>query len=148
MAGKNIKAQIRMVDGLTLIGRGGSKHWVPMDTSKIVGGADSGVSPFEMLFLALGGCQTMDVLSVLKKKRNKVEKFDLRITAERVDEHPKIAKLIHMDFCFWGEVKTKDVERAIELSTETYCGVSAMIRDDIIVKRTYRINEDLENFID
>ncbi|MFP4458989.1 MAG: OsmC family protein [Candidatus Zixiibacteriota bacterium] len=146
MSSKNLKAQIKMAEGLTLMGRGASKHWVPLDTSPAAGGAGSGTSPFEMVFLAMGGCQSMDILSILKKKRNKVEKYDLRINAKRRDEHPKIAEIVEMEFCFWGEVKPKDVERAIELSTDKYCGVSAMLRDDIIVKRTYKINEEIEDF--
>lgn len=147
MASGTIKVEIKMVEGLTLIARGGSKHWTAMDTSASNSGSESATTPFEMLFLALGGCQSMDILSMLKKMRNKVDKYDLRIKAVRRDEHPKIAEIIEMEFCFWGDVKAKDVEKAIELSAEKYCVVSHMLRSDIIIKRAYKINEDIDAII-
>ncbi len=141
MAG-NIEVKIKKLEGLTLAGIGKSGHWTMMDTVPQVGGAGAATTPFEMLYMALGGCQTMDILSVLAKKRNKVDRYELNITAERTDEHPKITPVINMEFVFWGEVKEKDVERAIQLSTDTYCGVSASLSENIEVIRTYRINPE------
>ncbi len=141
MAG-SIEVKIKKLDGLTLAGIGKSGHWTVMDTSPNVGGSAGATTPYELLYYALGGCQSMDVLSVLAKKRNRVDKYELNITAERAEGYPSITPVINMEFLFWGDVKAADVERAIELSTDKYCGVSASIRYDIEDIRTYKINRE------
>jgi putative redox protein len=138
MAG-DVKVTLKRLEGATLFAKGQSNHWVSLDTSEDFDGNAAGTSPFEMLFIAMGGCMSMDMLAILKKKRNIVTGYTVNITAKRRDEYPKIATMIEMEFIFEGEVKAEDVERAIELSHTKYCSVSNMIRPDVVVKHTYRI---------
>jgi len=95
--------------------------------------------------MALAGCTASDVISILQKKRVKLTDFEINITAQQSEEHPKVFTHIDLEYVFYGkDIKEKDVERAIELSTETYCGVSAMLKKAMTINHTFRIVETQE----
>ncbi len=137
-----MKATIQRINGTALVGRGGSNHWVVMDGPEDFGGFSAGTRPMEMLLIGLAGCSAMDVLSILKKKRVKLDDFSMQVEAERAEEHPKVFTKIHLHYIFTGrDIKPKDVERAIELSQDKYCGASAMFRKVAEVSYDYEIKE-------
>lgn len=133
--------EIKFVDGMTFIGRGDSNHWVVMDGAETVGGTDAGTRPMELVLIALGGCTGMDVVSILRKKRVKFDKFEMKITGERAEEHPKVYTRVNIEYVIYGnEVNPKDVEHAIELSQSKYCSVSAILKKSgAQVNYTYKI---------
>ncbi|CUS88185.1 putative redox protein [Candidatus Kryptobacter tengchongensis] len=123
------KVEVKFVDGMTFIGKGESNHWVVMDGAETVGGSDAGTRPMELVLIALGGCTGMDVVSILRKKRVKFDKFEMKISGERAEEHPKVYTKIDIEYIIYGkEINPKDVEHAIELSQSKYCSVSAMLK--------------------
>lgn len=123
------KIEVKFVDGMTFIGKGESNHWVVMDGAETVGGSDAGTRPMELVLIALGGCTGMDVVSILRKKRVKFDKFEMKISGERAEEHPKVYTKIDIEYIIYGkEINPKDVEHAIELSQSKYCSVSAMLK--------------------
>ena len=90
----------------------------------------------------LSGCTGSDVVSILQKKRVNLTDFEINITAQQTEQHPKVFTDIDLEYVFYGkDLKEKDVERAIDLSTNTYCGVSAMLKKAINIKHSYRIVE-------
>jgi putative redox protein len=136
------KVYLKQVKGLTLAARGESNHWITMDGPEHLGGSDAGVRPKELLLISLAGCTGSDVVSILKKKRVNLIDFEINITAQQTEEHPKVFTEIDLEYVFYGkDIKEKDVERAIELSTNTYCGVSEMLKKAINIKHSYRIVE-------
>jgi putative redox protein len=136
------KVYLKQMKGLSLAARGESNHWVTMDGPEKLGGSDAGVRPKELLLMALAGCTGSDVVSILQKKRVNLTDFEINITAQQTEEHPKVFTDIDLEYVFYGkDLKEKDVERAIELSTETYCGVSAMLKKAMNINHTYRIVE-------
>lgn len=131
---------VRQVQGTTLVGRSDSRHWVVMDGSEKFGGSSAGSSPKELLMMALGGCTMMDVISILQKKRAPVEFIETRITGNVRDEHPQIFTDLHVEYIVYGNgIDPGDVERAIELSTNSYCAVSAMLKPAVKITHSYRI---------
>jgi len=136
------KVYLKQVKGLTLAAKGESNHWITMDGPEKLGGSDAGVRPKELVLMALAGCTGSDVVSILKKKRADLTDFEINVTAQQCDEHPKVFTHIDLEYVFYGkDIKVKDVERAIELSTQNYCGVSAMLKKAITIDHTYRIEE-------
>ncbi len=135
------KVEIKFVDGMTFVGKGESNHWVVMDGAETVGGSDAGTRPMELVLIALGGCTGMDVVSILRKKRVKFDKFEMRISGERAEEHPKVYTKVNIEYIFYGrDIKEKDVEHAIELSQTKYCSVSAILKKSgAEVNYTYKI---------
>ena len=114
-----------------------------MDGPENFGGNDAGIRPKELILLSLAGCTGSDVVSILQKKRVKLNDFEINISAEMSDQHPKVYTDIDLEYVFYGEnINTKDVERAIELSLSTYCAVTAMLQKAVNIKHTYRIENN------
>ncbi|MBE0642881.1 MAG: OsmC family protein [Bacteroidetes bacterium] len=129
-------------NGITFAGLTDSKHWVMMDGPENFGGKDAGIRPKELMLLALAGCTGSDVASILAKKRIVLDGFDMEITAQETEEHPKVFESMHVEYVFRGTgIESKDVERAIELSQTKYCGVTAMFEKAMTVTHGYRIEE-------
>lgn len=136
------KAVVKQLQGITFIGKTDSNHWVPMDGPESFGGSNAGIRPKELLLVSLGGCTGADVTAILKKKRIKIDGFEINISAESADTHPKVYTKIHLDFVFYGkDIKEKDVERAIELSQKTYCAVTAMLEKSLEITYAFTIKE-------
>lgn len=136
-----VKAKAVQIAGVTFSGLTSSNHWVPMDGPKEFGGSDAGTRPKELLLLALAGCTGSDVASILAKMREPVTRFEVHINAKMAETHPKIYTEIKIMFKVWGEgIKTANLEKAIKLSSDTYCAVSAMLRSSVKISESYEIN--------
>jgi putative redox protein len=104
-------------------------HHITLDALPEGGGSDSGPRPKTLMLTALAGCTGMDVVSILKKMRVEVEKFNVEVIADMTDEHPKHFTHMHIIYRFAGNDLPMDkLEKAIDLSQERYCGVSFMYR--------------------
>jgi putative redox protein len=135
-----MKAVIKQVEGCSFIGKSESNHWVPIDSNKEFAGSDAATHPMELLLLALGSCTGCDVVSILTKKKVDLAGFELHIDAERSENHPKIFTKIHLQYVFAGkELNPVHLERAIELSQERYCSVSAMLKKSVPITTSYQI---------
>ncbi len=121
----------------------GSGHHVILDAAEHNGGQNSGPQPMEMLLVALAGCSGMDILSILRKKRQDITGYELRIHGMRAEEHPKVYLDITLEHIFTGHnIRPEAVERAIELTEERYCGASAMLGKTATIGHTFSIIED------
>lgn len=99
-----------------------------LDADEKVGGKNTGPRPKPLLLVALGGCTGMDVISILGKMRVIPDNFDVEIDAEQTEEHPKYYHKIHIKYLFRGkDLPMEKLEKAVNLSQERYCGVSAML---------------------
>ncbi len=104
-------------------------HEYIMDAADDSGGSGKGASPKPFLLMSLAGCTGMDVVSLLKKMRVDFGDLKISVDANLTDEHPKIYDTMHITYKLWG-VKESDhakVQKAVNLSKERYCGVSAML---------------------
>lgn len=100
-----------------------------------------GVSPMEFLLLGLAGCTGTDVVSILEKKHQKLQRFEIRVRGVRRETHPKIYTEIEVFYRLWGEaLKPEAVEQAIRLSKEKYCSASAMLGMVASIHFEYEIN--------
>jgi len=103
-------------------------HVLRMDTTPEMGD-DSGPSPKQLLLAALAGCTGMDVASLLKKMRVPFTGFEIEIEAELTEGHPIVFSEIRLKYLLFGKDLNKEkVKKAIVLSQERYCGVSAMLK--------------------
>ena len=137
-----MEAIIKQIDGLSLIGRADSNHWVAMDAAANMGGSGAGTKPMEFILLGLGGCTVMDIISILKKKRSPVKNVTVSLKADRANDHPKIFTNITIKFTVFGDkenIKPKDIERAIELTSTQYCSVSNMLKTSTKIDYDYEI---------
>jgi putative redox protein len=103
-------------------------HKFMIDATPEVGGKDRGPRPKPLVLAALGGCTSMDVISILGKMRIVPDYFNVAVSAEITDEHPKYYNKIHLTYQFKGKDLPLDkLEKAINLSQDRYCGVTAML---------------------
>jgi putative redox protein len=135
-------ATIVLQDGMRFLATADSGHAVVMDSDVLVGGTDSGARPMELIAMGLGGCTAMDVISILRKKRQDVTDFAVNIHSQRAAEHPKVFTSFIIEYVVSGRgIDPAAVERAIELSAERYCPAQAMLGQVAPMELTYRIVE-------
>ncbi len=102
---------------------------IKLDADEAVGGKNTGPRPKPLTLVSLGGCTGMDVISILGKMRVVPEYFNVEVTGELTEEHPKYYDKLHIRYIFRGDdLPMEKLEKAVTLSQERYCGVSEMLR--------------------
>jgi putative redox protein len=103
-------------------------HLVRMDSSLESGGWDYGVRPMQILLMGLGGCSAIDVLTILKKQRQEVKDYKMIINGDREKgKEPSLWKNINIEFHLYGDIDKDKAVKAVELSIDKYCSVSATL---------------------
>ena len=116
-------------------------HRIILDAEPHVGGEDLGPRPKPFMLAALGGCTGMDVVSIMKKKRQEFDAFEVEVIAEKSKEPPNYLPRIEMVFRIWGEKVSEDaLVRSIELSKDKYCTVSNTLNGKAEITYRYEIN--------
>jgi len=134
------EAAVRWAGKMTFVGKAGSNHLVPMDSGPDFGGDSSATKPMELLLLGLGGCTGMDVVSLLNKMRVDFTALEVNIPADRAEEHPTVYTRIDIEYVVTGHgIDAEKVKRAVGLSQEKYCSVSAMLKKACPVNHTIRL---------
>lgn len=115
---------------------------VHMDASPNIGGEGTGMRPMEMLLAGLGGCSGIDVVSILKKKKQEFTSFKMYVNGERdPKEVPSLFKAIRVDFYFEGEnINNDKVIRAVELSIGKYCSVAKTLEKSAVITYSIFVN--------
>ncbi len=116
-------------------------HTIRVDANEESGGNDSGARPKPLMLVALAGCTGMDVVSILKKMRVTYDDLTISVEAELTEEHPKYYKEMKVIYHFWGnDLPLDKIEKAVNLSEERYCGVSALYKLAIPVTFEIKLN--------
>lgn len=141
-----MEAKVTWQDSMAFTGTGDSGFEIRMDAKKEVGGESKGFLPMELMALSLAGCTAMDVISILRKKRQEVTDFEVRVDASRAEAHPKVFTRATIDYQVTGRnVDEAAVLRAIELSAEHYCPAQAMLGQVMPIDLRYQIFEEDED---
>ena len=137
-----MKASVTFDNGMAFSCEAGKEFSVRMDANPKVGGAGSAYSPMQHVLMSLGGCTGMDIISILRKKRQDVRGFEIHLEAEQASEPPRVFTHILVNHIIRGkEIVPAAVERAIELSVEKYCSVQAMLAKSAEIEHQYEIVE-------
>ena len=116
---------------------------VHLDTKAPAGEESRGASPMELLMISLAGCTAMDVVSILRKKRQNLTGFEIRIHGDRATDHPKVFTDFELEYVVRGvDIDPAAVERSIELSTESYCSAHAMLEKSASIRTRYTIIQE------
>jgi putative redox protein len=120
----------------------GSGHQVAVDAGEELGGMNSAPSPMEMLLVGLAGCTGINVVMMLKKQKQDIEEYEVKIRGERTLKHPQVFTWIEIEHVFSGRnIQSEAVQRAIDLTEERYCGASTMLGETAVLTHTFRIVE-------
>jgi len=138
-------AQAILETGMRFDAESGSGHHVTLDAAEYGGGQDAGFRPMELLLIGLAGCTGMDVISILRKKRQQVTGYEVDVTGVRAEDHPMVFVEITVEHIVTGHhIQPEAVAHAIELSEGRYCGAGAMLGKVARLTHTYRIVEAVE----
>ena len=139
MAVDNSKAVIEWKNTDLFVGHTPSGHSVLLDTDHT---RNSAPTPMELLLVALGSCSGVDVVSILKKKRQDVSAYRVEVRGERRDEHPRSYKRMAVHHIVTGRnISEQSVAQAIQLSEEKYCSVAATLRPTAEIVSSFEIIE-------
>lgn len=117
-------------------------HKIYIDADESVGGKNLGPRPKAFMMLALAGCTGMDVVSILRKMRVEYEDLSIEIDAELTEEHPKKYSSMKVIYKFKGkDIPLEKIQKAVDLSKERYCGVSANYKEAFEVSHEINIVE-------
>lgn len=121
---KEVRAEWDGMNGYTATNIAGGKVLMGKDID-----GNPGINPMEMLLAGLAGCTAMDVIDILKKKRQVPTQFQLKVSGNQlVDVFPKVFTEFKIEYLLWGDdLKEKDVAQAIQLSEEKYCSVGGTL---------------------
>jgi|ERR1035437_837459 putative redox protein len=137
MASSPYSATVKYAGDEFFIGTSPSGHAQVIDTK---GDRHAAPTPMEMLLVSVAACTAVDVISILKKKRQDVTDYDVTITGERADEHPKKFIKFHVHHIVHGRgVSDKAVADAVELSDTKYCSVAATVRPTAEITTSFEI---------
>lgn len=136
------KVECRWMDNMAFEAKDEMGHTVIMDASEKFGGESSGFLPKPLLLASLAGCMGIDVKHILNKMRIEVESFDIEIIGEMNEEQPRYYHKIHLVYRFKGQELAMDkLERAVYLSKEQYCNVSALLSKGAEITHEIKIIE-------
>ena len=135
-----MKTKVVWSSGLSFTGTAETGFDVPLGAHPSVGGDNDGFRPMEMIAIGVAGCTAMDVVSILKKKRQDITAFEVTVQAEQAGEHPKVFIQMHIHYIVSGtNIDPKALERAMELSENKYCPAQAMFKDILPIQLSYEI---------
>lgn len=134
---------ITFVKDMQFVAETGSGHAIVLDGPEDFGGHDTGVRPMELLLAGLGGCTGMDVVSILRKKRQRFTGVSVHVRGEKAENHPMRFTKIHVEYEVRGYgLSEQAVKRSIELSMNKYCSVSATLGGTAEIEHSFRIVEE------
>ena len=122
----SLKTRVRWVEDHRFVATTGSGFSLVLDNPHREGGAAA--SPMELLLVSLAGCTGVDVVAILEKMRQPMQRFEVEVEGRRADDHPRIYTEVDVVYRAWGEVTPKKLLKAVELSEGKYCSVTEMLR--------------------
>lgn len=135
-----LTAKVTYINGMQFIGESESGHALVMDADPSAGGRNTGPKPMELLLISSGGCSGMDIISVLKKKRQEITGLEIQVKGEKAGDYPMKFTDITLKFIVRGRnISESAVKRAVELSMTKYCSVKATLEGTANIRYSYKI---------
>ncbi|MBT3314178.1 MAG: OsmC family protein [Anaerolineae bacterium] len=128
--------------GMSFAGTSESGFTVPLGTVPAVGGENDGFKPMELMAISLAGCTAMDVISILRKKRQEITAYEVSVHADVAETHPRVFVKSAITYDLTGKnIDEKAVRRAIQLSADRYCPAQGMLDKVMPIGLLYEIYE-------
>ena len=135
-------AKVTWDHGMTFAGTSESGFTVPLGTVPAVGGENDGFKPMELMAISLAGCTAMDVISILRKKRQEITAYEVNVHADVAEKHPKVFTQSTITYELTGkDIDEKAVLRAVQLSADRYCPAQGMLDKVMPIALLYEIYE-------
>lgn len=140
-----MEASVVWNGNMSFTGTANSGFTVELDADTGVGGDNGGFRPMELIAMGLVGCTAMDVISIMKKKRQEVTRFEVKTHLEQAEQHPKVFTKAVIEYIFYGRnLDPAAAERSIELSEKRYCPAQGMLNQVMPIELKYTLIEESE----
>jgi putative redox protein len=137
-----MKARVKWLEDVSFVAETGSGHAVLIDGAPEAGGRNIGMRPMELVLAGAAACTAFDVVWILKRARQPVADCVVDADAERAPREPKVFTRIHLKYAVAGRgLDRKQVERAVQLSKETYCSATIMLAHSAEITYEVRVVE-------
>jgi putative redox protein len=136
------QAQLTWIEREQFIGVDESNHSVVLSTQGEANGV--GMKPSDLLLIALAGCTAVDVVRIIAKGRQSLTGLKIDVRADQAPDPPWAYRSIHLHYRLRGTLSAEVVGRAIELSEQKYCAVSASLRPQVEITTSYEILQEAE----
>jgi len=137
-----LKIRVKWIERVSFLGETESGHAIVMDGAPEGGGRNLAPRPMETMLAGTGGCTAYDVVTILRKARQKLTDCVVEVEAQRAPQDPKVFTRIHFHFIVTGKnIDRKHVARAIELSADKYCSASIMLGKTAEVTHDFEIRD-------
>lgn len=114
---------------------------ITMDANAAFGGKNLGFTPMQLLIAAIGGCSSIDIVNILKKQKQEIKNFDIKIDADREQgKEPSLFTNIHVSYFLTGEIDLDKAQRAADLSIEKYCSVAKILEKTASITYSVKVN--------
>ncbi|MEO7021643.1 MAG: OsmC family protein [Ktedonobacteraceae bacterium] len=139
---KELDVSAKLAGGMRFDVETGSGYEIRLDMAAGAGGEGTGPQPMEMLLVGLAGCAGMSTLLILRKRKQDVRDYAIKIHGERAEVHPQVFTEITVEHIITGKaLKPEIIERALLMTEQKYCGASVMLEKTAHIRHTYRIVE-------
>lgn len=137
------RTNVKYTGGMQFVATADSGHAVIMDADKDVGGNNTGSRPMELLLMGIGGCSGMDIISILKKKKQTITGLEAQVSGSMAEDYPHKYTEISIEYIVRGkDVSEEAVKRAVQLSMDKYCSVKATLEGSAKIHFTYKIVQE------
>jgi len=137
------RTNVKYTGGMQFVATADSGHAVIMDADTDVGGTNTGSRPMELLLMGIGGCSGMDIISILKKKKQTITGLEAQVSGAMAEDYPHKYTEISIEYIVRGkDVSEEAVKRAVQLSMDKYCSVKATLEGSAKIHFTYKIVEE------
>lgn len=134
------RVEVVLQQGMRFEARDEAGHTLALESTR--DGPGAGPTPMVMLLMSLGGCTALDVISILRKKRQQVTAYTVEVSGIQAEEHPRVFTEITVRHIVTGhDIAEPAVEQAIALSEEKYCSVSAMLSSVATIRHEHEIRQ-------
>lgn len=141
----DLSARVILQEGMRFTATTGTGYRVALDSAETDGG--TAVSPMELVLIGLAGCGAMDAVNILRKKHQLIDGLEVHAYGQQRDAHPTIFTEITLHYIVRGtDIDSKAVAQAIDLSSERYCPVWAMLAPQVAITTSFRILARREEF--
>ena len=130
-------ASVKWIGEEQFVATSPSGHAISIDSGR---DSNTAPGPMELVLMALGACTATDIMSILGKKRQKLESLEVICSGERAAEPPTVWKKLEIVYLLRGQLEEKAVKHAIQLSEDKYCSVAAMLKKTAAVSWRYEIH--------
>jgi len=115
---------------------------IPICASPILGADQNGFRPMELLLVGLASCLSIDVLTILYKQKQNIEKYTVKVSATRTECEPALFETITVSLYVWGTVSALKLDKALTLTKEKYCSVYHILKPTAHINTQYFINDE------